>query len=363
MTKAIELRVNRRDLTNTQLAETELAPLQDGEALLEVTSFAMTANNVTYGIVGEQIGYWQFFPTPDAPNDGIVPVWGFGKVVSSKSDALEVGEELYGYFPMGSHLVITPKRKGGNVFDTSVHRAGLPPTYNAYRVTGEEPQAIRERKDARSVLFPLFATSYIIADWLQDNDFFGAEQVVITSASSKTSFGTGAALHKVAPGMKRIGLTSAGREDFVRSLNAYDQVLAYGDITKIETDTPTAFVDMAGNAEIITATHNHLGEDVKTSAIVGATHWQAERQQAKLPGAKPTMFFAPGQIQKRDAELGPGVLMANALKVWLEISDGLGDRLRFEHHEGGTAVDRIWQETVRGEVSPDRGITASINPR
>lgn len=360
MTNVTELRVNRRDLTNTKIAEVELAPIEDGEALLEVTSFGITANNVTYGVVGEQIGYWQFFPTPEAPETGIIPVWGFGTVVSSKSDDLKVGEELYGYFPMATHMKMAPKRKGGAVFDTSAHRAQLPPAYNAYRPTADEPEFMQTRKDQRSVLFPLFATSYIIADWLQDNDFFGAEQVIITSASSKTSFGTGAALSKVAPGLKRIGLTSPGREEFVRSLNAYDEVISYDDISQIDTSKPTAFVDMAGNAEIITAVHNHLQDNVKTSAIVGATHWQAERQQAPLPGAKPTMFFAPAQIQKRDAELGAGVLMANALKVWMEISDGLGETLRFEHHAGGAAVDEVWKDTVRGTVSPDRGITASL---
>ncbi|NNU17571.1 DUF2855 family protein [Parvularcula sp. ZS-1/3] len=359
MTTITELRVRRGDLANSEIAEYQHQGLEDGEALLEVERFGLTANNVTYGIVGEQIGYWQFFPTPDAPETGIIPVWGFGKVVASKSADLAEGEELYGYFPMGSHMVIKPKRRGANVMDTSPHRAQLPPAYNAYRLTAEENDAVRERKDARAVLFPLFATSYIIADWLEDNDFFGAEQVVVTSASSKTSFGTGHTIKRLGKGLPVIGLTSPHRKEFVRELKAFDEVLGYDEVAEIA-DKPTAFVDMSGNAEVITGVHKHLGDNVKNSAIVGATHWQAPRQREPLPGAKPTMFFAPAQIQKRDTERGAGALMGDALGAWVAISDGLGDRLVYEHLKGPKDVQQVWTDTVKGEVDPSRGIVCSF---
>lgn len=361
MATITELHVNRKDLNDTQIVERPLPALEEGEALLEVERFGITANNVTYGIVGEQIGYWQFFPTADAPATGIIPVWGFGKVIASKSDDLTEGEELYGYFPMGTHMVIRPKRKGPNVFDTSAHRAQLPPAYNAYRLTSEEPEAVRTMKDSRAVLFPLFATSYIIGDWLEDNDYFGAEQVVVTSASSKTSFGTGLVLGRMNAGKHRVGLTSPGKTGFVESLGAYDQVLSYDDITAIDASKPTALIDMSGNAKVITAVHNHLGDNVKTSAIVGATHWDQPRQSEPLPGARPTMFFAPGQIQKRDQEKGAGALMAEALEAWGAMTDGLGGNLNFEHHAGPAASLSIWLDTVKGEVDPSRGITASLH--
>lgn len=356
-----ELRVKRGDLADAQIVERETPELAEGEALLEVESFGLTANNVTYGIVGEQIGYWQFFPTDDAPETGIIPVWGFGKVVQSNTDELKEGERLYGYFPMATHLVMKPKRKGGNIFDTAEHRAALPPTYNAYLLTADEPKVLQEREDARSVLFPLFATSYIIADWLDDNDFFGAEQVVVMSASSKTGFGTGAAIKRLGKGIRTVGVTSASRVDFVRSLNAFDDVLSYDDIEKLDATKPSALVDMSGNADVITRFHNHLGDNVKVSSIVGVTHWEAPRQQAPLPGAKPTLFFAPAQIQKRDEELGKGEIKRRALEAWVEITNGLGDLLAFERHTGPEATRKIWLDSVAGQVSPDRGIIASLH--
>jgi hypothetical protein len=351
-----ELRVRRTDLTRADLAERPLPDLAEGEALIEVERCGLTANNVTYGLVGEQIGYWQFFPTPDAPETGIIPVWGFGRVTKSNSADLAEGERLYGYFPMASHMIIAPKRTGGAVFDTSAHRASLPAAYNAYRLTAEEPEALKAREEARAVLFPLFATSYIIADWLDDNGFFGAEQVVVTSASSKTGFGTGAAVGMVRPGMGRIGVTSSSRAEFVRGLNMFDEVIGYDAVRDLGADKPTAFIDMSGNAEIITAVHETFGENVKVSSIVGATHWEAPRQQASLPGAKPTMFFAPAQIQKRDAELGSGVFMNRALEAWLQMTDELGDQLTFETHTGGDAIRKVWTKMVEGEVPADRGI-------
>ncbi|NRA30835.1 MAG: DUF2855 family protein [Parvularculaceae bacterium] len=358
MAEATELWVRHDDLAQADIHTKTLAALDDGEALLEVESFGVTANNVTYGVVGHQIGYWKFFPTAEE-GTGIIPVWGFGKVVESRSEDVAVGDRLYGYFPMGTHMVMRPQRKGGTVMDRSAHRAELPPAYNAYRLTSEEPALLAEREDARSVLFPLFATSFIIADWLQDNAFFGAEQVLVTSASSKTSFGTGAMIGRLPGAPSRIGMTSERNRAFTESLGVFDSVITYDEVETLA-DKPTALVDMSGNSEVISKVHNHLGDNVKNSAIVGVTHWEAPRQQAPLPGAKPTMFFAPGQIQKRDQELGAGVLMGQALTAWAEVTDNLGDLFSFEHHHGVEATRAAWQATVAGQVSPTVGIVASL---
>jgi hypothetical protein len=51
---------------------------------VKIDRFAFTANNITYAVVGDQFGYWQFFPpTGDEVKDwGILPVWGFADVVT-----------------------------------------------------------------------------------------------------------------------------------------------------------------------------------------------------------------------------------------------------------------------------------------
>jgi hypothetical protein len=360
MMELTELRVTKDDLSDAEIVRRPLPDLEEGEALVEVERFGLTANNVTYGLVGEQIGYWRFFPLPDAAGRGIVPAWGFGRVVSSRSEELSEGERLYGFFPMASHLVMRPRKKGAAVFDAAPHRASLPGTYNAYRLTAREPEYLKEREEARAVLFPLFATSFVIADWLEDNGYFGAERVVVTSASSKTGFGTAAALKRLEREIQVTGLTSAARLPFVRGLNLYDEVLSYEEAGKLDPSQPTALIDMSGNAEVITAIHRRLEENVVVSSIVGATHWDAPRQKEALPGAKPAMFFAPAQIEKRDRERGEGAFMAEALKAWAEITGGTEGQLTYETHLGGKAALSIWKRMVAGDVPADRGILVSL---
>ncbi|MGQ4827609.1 DUF2855 family protein, partial [Enterococcus faecalis] len=67
--------------------------------LAAIDKFGLTANNITYGVVGERIGYWNFFPTDD-PAFGKIPVWGFATIIDSRHDDVPVGTRLYGYFPM-----------------------------------------------------------------------------------------------------------------------------------------------------------------------------------------------------------------------------------------------------------------------
>ena len=76
----------------------------------------MTANNVTYAAMGEGMKYWDFFPAPEG--FGIVPVWGHAHVAASNVEGFAVGERVYGYLPMASHLVVSP----GAVKPGSFHR-------------------------------------------------------------------------------------------------------------------------------------------------------------------------------------------------------------------------------------------------
>ena len=73
------------------------------------------------------------------------------------------------------------------------------------------------------LLRPLFITSFMIDDFLHDNDFFGASTVLISSASSKTSYGLAFMLSLRADKRYQvIGLTSVG--------NCLASIHAAGDI-------------------------------------------------------------------------------------------------------------------------------------
>ena len=127
MTDCTALWVNRTEITNTKPVTTQIAPLAEGQVLVAIDKFGLTANNVSYAVTGDNIGYWQFYPVEDGW--GIVPVWGCGTVIQSSCGNIPEGERLWGYFPMASHAVLTPGNIHADYFvDVAEHRLELPPS-------------------------------------------------------------------------------------------------------------------------------------------------------------------------------------------------------------------------------------------
>lgn len=159
----------------------------DGQAVLRADRVGLTANNVTYAVLGDAFRYWEFFPAADAAR-GRVPLWGFCEVVASRAHGVEVGQRLYGYLPTASHLVVQPARPDARGFrDATPHRTALPSPYNAYALPSGDPAYDPEREDLQVLYRPLFFTSFMLADFLADGGLAGAERAVLSSASSKTA--------------------------------------------------------------------------------------------------------------------------------------------------------------------------------
>ncbi|NOX74736.1 MAG: DUF2855 family protein [Alphaproteobacteria bacterium] len=348
-----EIHVERGNIRNIKAHTGDAQPLADGAARLQIEGFALTANNVTYAATGEVIGYWKFFPTDD-PATGIVPVWGFARVIESRSAHLEVGQRLYGFFPMASHLDITPEPRGANVvIDAAPHRRDLPPVYNAYTRAGASDAA----DDAlKSIFYPLLLTSYLLFDFLKDNDWFKAEQIIISSASSKTGLGLCKYLAEARPdGPRVIGLTSKGNRAFVQGLDACDQIATYGAFEQEIAQIPSVYVDMAGNADIRGRLHHHLGENMLHSAAVGTSHWDKFEPTGDLPGARPRFFFAPSQVEKRRADWGPGQIEKRLEGAWRRVAQDSLDWMKIEISQGLSSAIPIYTEIANGKTTPDTG--------
>ena len=73
MTMVEEVWVDRTNFRNTKHIEFDLPNLDDGEILVRIDKFGLTANNVSYALSGDQIGYWKFYPAQG--NWGRVPIW------------------------------------------------------------------------------------------------------------------------------------------------------------------------------------------------------------------------------------------------------------------------------------------------
>ena len=362
---AIDFVVARNDLQQCKVIETQLpdaSALPDEALLVKVTRFAFTANNITYAVLGDHLKYWQLFPAPEG--FGNVPVWGLGEVVASKHPAVAAGETLFGYFPMATHLVIEAadvSKRG--LRDAAARRQGVAPTYNAYARVSGDPAFTGRQGDYQALLRPLFMLSFLVDDFLAENEFFGAKAVMLSSASSKTAYGLAHLLHARGNGIKAIGLTAAGNTSFVTSLGCYDEVVTYDDVTSLPANSPVAYVDMAGNTPLRTTLHQHFGEQMKYSGIIGLTHRKSSPDESRqgLPGAKPQFFFAPDQIRKRTAEWGPAGFNTRLVEAWSGFAPNLDRWMKVIEHRGPAAVQRAYLDTLNGRVPPDQGLILSLS--
>ena len=360
--KSNDFIVARHDLQQCKFIETELpdaAALPDEALLVKIDRFAFTANNITYAVLGDQLKYWQLFPAPE--NFGNIPVWGFGEVVASRHPGIAIGERLFGYYPMATHLVIEAadvSKRG--LRDAAAHRQGVAPVYNAYaRVSGDAAFAGRQG-DYQALLRPLFMLSFLVDDHLGEHEFYGASSVMLSSASSKTAFGLAHLLHTLRKDIRVIGLTSAANTDFVRSLGCYDEVVTYDRVTSLPSEQPVAFVDMAGNSELRAALHRHFGNQMKYSGRIGLTHRSSSPDEPELPGAKPAWFFAPDQLRKRAKEWGPGGIDARFGVAWAGLVPMLDRWLVVTEGHGPVAVKQVYLDTLNGRIPPDQGHILSL---
>jgi hypothetical protein len=346
-----------RDCKFVPAVERSEIELGSGQALLEVATFAFTANNITYAAFGEAMSYWAFFPAPDGW--GRIPVWGFADVIESKHGSIAEGERVFGYLPMSTHLVVQPDQvTERGFFDSSLHRASLPAGYQQYSRAASDADS--EDEDLQALLRPLFMTSFVIEDFLADSDLFGANTIVFASASSKTALGTAFLLSENRPSQcEVVGLTSPGNLEFCNRVGYYDSVLAYDDLGSLAPDTAAVFVDMAGDAKLLSAVHHHFG-DLKYSCIVGATHWDAAKVPGELPGPQPQLFFAPTQLQKRREDWGAAGLEQRVTQAWDAFLPSVRGWMKVVHGKGEAAIESVYLEMLDGKVNPEAGHILSL---
>ena len=353
-----QVHVDKSELTKAEVVDLDQGPLPDGAVRLAIESFSLTANNVTYAVVGDGFGYWNFFPAPEGK--GIVPIWGHARVAQSNHPEFAEGERVYGYLPMASHLDVVPgKVSAGGFVDMAEHRQPMSPVYNQYSRLAADPEHDPAREGERMIFGPLFKTGFLIEYFMRGEEWFGASQVILTSASSKTAMGLASVARRRSPQVKRVGLTSAGNLQFVKDSGLYDEVLSYDDVGSLPR-SPSVTVDFAGNTKLLGQLHHHLGEVLKYSCLVGATHVEERGGGlgggADLPGPTPTLFFAPDHAVALFKEHGPEKAGAMVAESWRGFLEDAGGSVDIERHSGLAAARDIFVAMVGGKVDPAKGI-------
>ncbi len=342
--------VKRDDLRECRIAESEVGEIAPGRALLRVDSFGLTANNVTYAVMGEAMSYWDFFPAEDGW--GRVPMWGFAEVERSEAEGVEPGTRVYGYLPPSSHLVVTPVDAGEAGFvDGSPHRAALPSAYHRYLATGADPFYRPQTEEIQMLLRPLFFTSFLIDDQLDDDGLATRGPILVSSASSKTAIAAAFLLAR-REGAELVGLTSPRSAELVAGLGIYDRTVAYDAIGSLARG-PVTFVDIAGDGAVRQAVHSHYGDELQHSMAVGVTHWeQLGAGAGELPGPAPSFFFAPDRVVKRSGEWGRAGLETRVADAWHPFCEWIGGWLEPIRGSGFDAVRDAYLDVLEGRVDP-----------
>lgn len=346
-----QIQVKQDDLANTKtkLIEVDEQKLATGDIVLATESFGFSANNITYAALGNGMGYWGFFPADEGY--GIVPVWGFATVAFSKHPDITVGDKVFGYLPMASHLVVRPRKVTEYGFsDGHPNRKSISPVYDSYLYCKKDPGYNPQREAWQLNFRPLFMTSFVL------DEFVGQQVVqdalILTSASSKTAFGTAFLLQANKAARKQqyhvIGLTSVANKALVQSLGCYDEVYTYDETAQL-TQQSSWLLDFAANGQVIAAVQDSLHAHLKKVTLIGATDWKATQKPNKK-ALQAEIFFAPDLVKSLNQEWGQGVFLQKYAQAWQHVAKALNSTMHEQTASGIKQIIDLYQQTLSGQA-------------
>lgn len=414
-------KVNNTVHTTLSTHSHPLPSLAANSVRVRTSLISLTANNLTYARAGDLFGWWQAFPVPShlpAPyNDpiqyGIVPVWGYGKIVESKIDKLKVGTLLYGYWPASNlpvDLELQPLEPEGHWYDRTEHRKALWSIYHRYQA--QDPllrldkltQAKLEHRAWLTVFRPVWECGFAIdrflfgdvpvhplgkdgGDWTaEDADLSGAV-VVSLSASGKTarSFND-ACLNNRKPGTGPLGFVAVtGRAD--GSLLAAEgsiptMTVSYGQATSSDTldfivsksPNKVVIVDFGGRGDslssLISVIKDHTTLSSAKLLIIGIGG------EAKVPTSSEDLgqylktLRRPERIQMNTSAVRDDAIeKLGAEKYWDMVEEGwkgFVDRgnmtdLKLELANGVGAFEKGWRKLCEGGAADVDGMAFNLD--
>ncbi|MEM1232101.1 MAG: DUF2855 family protein, partial [Pseudomonadota bacterium] len=215
-----------------------------------------------------------------------------------------------------------------------------------------DPAFAAEGMDAQQLLWALFMTGWMMAEDLADD----LEAVYLSSASSKTALALAWALKHSGRSIKTVGLTSPGNRAFVEGLDVYSTVATYDDPQFDQAPANSAYVDFAGNGALTSQVHVALGDKLKDSVLIGATHRAPAGEPLPMPGPPPRFFFIPDVAETRAEALGFETYHAQFANAWQGFADWASGWLEIESAQGIAAIEAGYQSLITGGVSPRTGL-------
>ncbi len=363
---ALDFTVKIDELKKNRFVQKRYADeLSKNQVLLEIDKFSFTSNNITYGVVGEQMNYWKFFPTQSG--SGIIPAWGLANVIISNHPDVQVGQRFYGYYPMSSHLLVSINNVSSMGFvDISEHRQSLPAIYNFYTNTAQDPSFTPDTENLISIFRPLFVTSFLIDDHLAEQHFYQATQILITSASSKTAQALASLLaHRKKENQLNfniLGLTSIKNVAFVSQLGAYDQTMTYDEIAHFDTNEKFVVIDFAGNHNTQFRLQTLLGDNLIYNCRVGVVDWKNLKGENPLP-KKGEFFFAPTHAAKRQKEWGVSGFQQKIGTAWHQFIAAIRPMITIKEYVGPEKLEQLYLNMLNGKIEPRHGNIVTLKSK
>jgi hypothetical protein len=342
----------RRDdpLHEMRVVDEAVRPPVGGEVLLAVQRFAVASNNLTYALLGDQLGHWAPFPAASA-GWGRVPAWGHAVVIDCDPALTAVGTRWSGYLPMATHFVVRAERHGDRLRAVSPERAGMLPLYRDLSpvVTGEADDG--ERAAVAVAMLPGVASA-LIDDMVTGT---GIGRVVVSSATSKTALTSALLLSR--RGIEVVGITSHPHVEAAWRAGVYDTVVAYEDVDTIASSSDAVYLDVAGRSTVTAAVHSRLGPSLRRSIAVGGSHRAASngtgQQPPPVPPGPPIERFNTGERRvELVTEFGERMVTDLEDRARRAVVDWASTHVHVPVTAGVENTPQVWERIVRGDVAP-----------
>jgi len=254
----------------------------------KVIKGSMTANNKFYWSFGEKppFNFNKCYPVDDKAstlvdnkdtpigNDYMSPVvWGIAEITSTTIEGVEVGAQYLGLLPIGDSVSFAKaslKKEDGSIV---VDRPSTFAAYNSFnKIESDTAMSTScEYSDLALVCFPGIVTGHGLYFRMLEQNCYGADSIVVTSASSKVALAM-ALYMKNDPDKKFentpiIGYTSKNNMQFCEQTGLYDSLFCYDDI--LPSGKKYVVVDIAGRADVYTRNKNEEGVDIIKLLVVG----------------------------------------------------------------------------------------------
>ena len=281
--------VSKKDsLKKLELLQTETDGASSTEAApavsFKIVKGSMTANNKFYWSFGEKppFSFNKCYPinaktsklieNHELSAEGYVHpvVWGIAEVTSTTIEGVEVGSQYMAMLPIGESVSFAKAEVQGDG-NIVVDRPSTFAAYNNFvKIDTDNAMASSEYSDLALACMPGIVTGYGLYFRMLQYNCYGADNIVVTSASSKVALAMALYMKndsdKKFKDKKIIGYTSSSNIEFCKRTGLYDTVLSYDEVLPSQ---EYVMIDIAGRGNVYTKNEKESGVDILKLLVIG----------------------------------------------------------------------------------------------